>query len=450
MSLNPLATTIDLTTAQGIKQYDKATKGTDTKLDLTNDPEAAEAFMTKLKVDSRKFCFGPVTTHAEIQVAGETHPYLQAGTDTVNLLTDYSKITRDRVVETGGVLFGCAFDVDGTHDHICVESNDDNVNALRLRNSMLGVYLKNSLTSDGQKTLDNYSDEYLYTNTDGNSVSDGMTVLHIILTLIMPTTKASNKNKRAQIRKMHPKDFDGDVPKMISRMQTLKAAIENDSGTEYDDFILYLFKACKQSKFPEFNEYVKDQQSEWEIQDEDGSANDIIVKLMKKWNNNSINEESQEQSSKPKGNAKSSTAKVLVLLTAALTNAQVGMGGKSEQRIRSGKSSIAEWRKTKSYDESIFKDGKMYYWCPQHQDGKGLYVTHHPKDHGKPIAEWSNTNCSRNVKQGVPSKQSESSDTPAPTNKLQLSEQMKAALTSSGIDLKELQEGMAQDGLDFW
>ena len=66
MSLNPLATTIDLTTAHGIKQYDKATKGTVTKIDLTNDPEAAEAFMTKLKVDSRKFCFGPVTTHAEI------------------------------------------------------------------------------------------------------------------------------------------------------------------------------------------------------------------------------------------------------------------------------------------------------------------------------------------------------------------------------------------------
>ena len=444
MSLNPLATAIDLTTAHGIKQYDKATKGTVTKIDLTNDPEAAEAFMTKLKVDSRKFCFGPVTTHAEIQIAG-----VEEGTDLTNLLTDYSKITRDRVIETGGVLFGCAFDdVDRTHDHTCVASEDDDVNALRLRNSMLGVYLENSLTSDGQTTLDNYSDEYLYTNTDGNSVSDGMTVLHIILTLIMPTTKASNKNKRAQIRKMHPKDFDGDVSKMISRMQTLKAAIENDSGTEYDDFILYLFKACKQSKFSEFNDYVKDQQSEWEIQDEDGSANDIIVKLMKKWNNNSINEESQEQSSKSKTNADSSNAKSLVLLT-ALTNAQVGAGGKPEQRSRSVQNLIAEWRKTKSHNDSIFKDGKMYYWCPQHQEGKGLYVTHNLKDHGKPIAEWSNTDRSRNVKQGAPPKQAESSDTPA-TNKLQLSEQMKAALTTSGIDLKELQEGSAKGGLDFW
>ena len=121
MSLNPLATNIDLSTTHGINQYDKATKGTDTKIDLTNDPEAAEAFMTKLKVDSRKFCFGPVTTHAEIQIAG-----IEEGTDLTNLLTDYSKITRDRVIETGGVLFGCAFDdVDRTHDHTCVASEDD-------------------------------------------------------------------------------------------------------------------------------------------------------------------------------------------------------------------------------------------------------------------------------------------------------------------------------------
>ena len=102
------------------------------------------------------------------------------------------------------------------------------------------------------------------------------------------------------------------------------------------------------------------------------------------------------------------------------------------------------------HDESIYKDGKMYYWCPQHQEGKGLYVTHHPKDHDKPIAEWKHTDRSRNVKQGAPPKQqTESSGTPS-NNKLQLSEQMKAALTSSGINLKELQDGSAEGGLDFW
>ena len=99
-----------------------------------------------------------------------------------NLLTDYSKITRYRIIETCGVIFGCTFDANGDHNYTCVVFNDDDENALRLRSSMLGVYLENSLTSDGQTTLDNYSDEYLYTNTDGNLVSDGITVLHIILT----------------------------------------------------------------------------------------------------------------------------------------------------------------------------------------------------------------------------------------------------------------------------
>ena len=452
--VNPFANPIDLTTTIGQKQYDKATKGTPKKHDLTNDMEKAEEFLVSLKSDCRKYCYGPVTTKAEIQIEGHV-----AGTEVADLLTDHSKISKERVIETAGVIWGCGFEPDNTHDFVCVDSNDDDVNQLRSKSAMLGTYLENSLTEDGKTAMNNYSHLFTYANTDGNDVLDGMTMVHLILNLIMPTAKASGNNKRAELMTMDPSKFDGDITKMITRMQTLKAAIENDSGNPYPDFIMHLFTACTKSKVSDFSSYASRLRSDWEADDDAGTDDQILRKLTKKWNNISTNTEVTKPSTK--STAESNNAKLLVLLTALVNKADGGGNSSntsSNNSDRRGKrdpqSSIAEWRKTKSHGDSIFKDGKMYYWCEQHQEGKGLYVTHHPKDHGKKIGDWEHTDRSRNVK----SQGSNSNGGGASTDgKLQLSDKMKAALTSQGIsgtDVDSLISGLKgsnSDGaMDFW
>ena len=48
---------------------------------------------------------------------------------------------------------------------------------------------------------------------------------------------------------------------------------------------------------------------------------------------------------------------------------------------------IATWRMTKTFGDSVFKDGKQFHWCPHHKYNRlydGLYVTHPPEKH----AEW--------------------------------------------------------------
>ena len=128
---------------------------------------------------------------------------------------------------------------------------------------------------------------------------------------------------------------------------------------------------------------------------------------------------------------------MLVLLT-ILVNQQADGGSNSSNSNHRGKRDhqtlIDEWRKTKSHGESIYKDGKMYYWCEQHQEGKGLYVTHHPKDHGKKITAWEHTDRSYNVQssQPTPANQSDTSGSSS-DKKLQLSDKMKASLTSQGF-----------------
>ena len=451
-SVNPHANNVDLTTSTGLKLFERATVGTKAKHNLTNDMDKAEEFMTNLKCDARKFCYGPVTTSASIQVVGN-----QEGADVINILTDYSKIQKDRIIETAGVIWGCEFNDDNSHNFTCANSDDADENELRARSAMLGTYLENSLTEEGKKSLDNHSKSFLYTNTDGNSVSDGLTMLFIILNLIMPSTKASINNKRSELMNMDPAKYNGDILKMTTRMETLKASIENDSGTEYGDFAIHLFAACEKSKVKGFSDYVSRLRSDWETEDETGTDDEIVRKLTKKWNNECSKPGAKQSSSSSKD---SDTAKMLVLLTALVNKSENSNSGNNERRGKRDQTStsIAEWRKTKSHGDSIYKDGKQYYWCEQHQDGKGLYVTHHPKDHNKPIGKWEHTDRSRNVKSTSTGSSQESKPAAGSSDtKLQLSEKMKAALTSKGLSgsdaddlIKGLQQSTSSDGTDFW
>ena len=97
------------------------------------------------------------------------------------------------------------------------------------------------------------------------------------------------------------------------------------------------------------------------------------------------------------------------------------------------------------------KDGKQYYWCMQHQGEKGLYVTHHPHDHGVHPSKWKHTkritNNGTNNGNNIPG-------TAPPDSKLQLNDKMKSALTSSGLSPEQASEMIESlqnnSGMDFW
>ena len=60
------------------------------------------------------------------------------------------------------------------------------------------------------------------------------------------------------------------------------------------------------------------------------------------------------------------------------TNTGSGNPGSNER-----KSMYADWQTTKTTDQ-ITKDGKPWWWCPNHNKGQGLYVRHKPENH----AQW--------------------------------------------------------------
>lgn len=126
-------------------------------------------------------------------------------------------------------------------------------------------------------------------NKDGTNVMDGHTMLLIILKRIMPRTKGGVSNKKRELIGMTPAKFGGDVGAMITKMQTLKSSIENESGKDYDDFTPYLFSTCGRCTNETFQKFASGLSSDWESDNllEGTTDTKVIDLLITKWNNES-------------------------------------------------------------------------------------------------------------------------------------------------------------------
>ena len=63
---------------------------------------------------------------------------------------------------------------------------------------------------------------------------------------------------------------------------------------------------------------------------------------------------------------------------------QQGQGDAETKKSKSKRAAYAEWMlKAPQGDQKKSKNvnGKQYWWCPHHQDGKGQWVRHKPEDH---------------------------------------------------------------------
>jgi hypothetical protein len=236
-------------------------------------------------------------------------------------------------------------------------------------------------------------------------------------------------------------------------METLKTRIELESRKEYDDFMLHLFTACCKSTNSSFRRFASDLKSDWET-DKVGSTTteaEVINLLNAKWNNECVG--NPKDTNKVKSTETKET-KYLALISALTTNVQalsqkvqsMQKGNPSGDKVKTFTHDIAEWRKTKNLGSEVTKEGKTYYWCGKHADGKGLYVTHHPLDHGKHPKDWEHTRKTQRAPSGGP-------NTGASSN-LHLNDTMKAALTSSSLSEAKanavIESLKGNDGVDFW
>ena len=104
--LNPFASGIDLSTADGKKSYKHATEGSKKKYDLNNDSTNAENFKLGIEEAFKRFCWAIAINDMPISWDVNGQP-----DRLVNLMKDFRDITESQLIAATGVRFDYTFEV---------------------------------------------------------------------------------------------------------------------------------------------------------------------------------------------------------------------------------------------------------------------------------------------------------------------------------------------------
>ena len=91
-----------------------------------------------------------------------------------------------------------------------------------------------------------------------------------------------------------------------------------------------------------------------------------------------------------------------------------------------------------SLSSTMNKEGKDWWWCPKHRNGKGFRARHKHKDHGKPLQLRKREEIAADA--GTDSNYEHNT-----SRKLALSRNMKIALLKMGMLTDEQAESIAQE-----
>jgi hypothetical protein len=413
-SANPFNSDINPTTSNGLKLYQAATSIRSDDSKVTATIAKSKEFLDAMRDDSAKFGWGTLIANI--------------GPNKKHILHDFKDLTLNIVRTTMNPIFFDRTSTDlppsskpnmFTIDPI--NSQDDKaIFFKRVRANMIGQRLYNSLDSTSLASLKSKENFYLWKSDDGEEFYDGVTMLQILVEKVKPSTRVGIIALKDKIRACRLANFNHNVSDMLDHMNDTYLEIVR-SGGKHDDMIMDLFTSLLSSKNEIFNSYIQRSKDNWEV-GQDYEVDEIITSAVEKYNN---------MSEQKLWDAPSSSSAKIVALTTQVKDL--------ERKLKSTDSSnqpkdaskprqfleVAEWRKTKSFGDSVFKDDKQWHWCSiKHNNGKGMYVTHKEEDHGKfrrGTPTVSNDNASKQVDNS--SKKS--------TNKsMTLSDNLKAAMVS--------------------
>jgi hypothetical protein len=218
---------------------------------------------------------------------------------------------------------------------------------------------------------------------------------------------------------------------MITELVTIKGQIDDLGGT-FDDYMNVCFAALLSGPDKTFNNLICAKQSEYYM----GSLtepSDLLSYAEANYNNLVSTGKWAKQNDNSKALIAALTTELKVLKTAILSTVTTNMKDSNIANNHLNRSQIAEWRYTKQQGaEAVERDGKTYYWCPNHKgkngDLTGLYVTHKPEDHSSWLEQKKQSGARRRQNRT----KSDNTTTTSVTDggKLKLDENLKTALVT--------------------
>ena len=320
------------------------------------------------------------------------------------------------------------FDIDPAGD-----ANDKKIFFLHVRSHMIGLRILGSLDKASLKSVKMKEKMYLWQNSAGERFYDGPTMLQICIEKVSPSTRVGVSQLKETLHNIKASSFGYNVCDLPDKMDvTYREILQR--GSTHDDYIMDVFNALLTVKNSIFHGYIQREKDKWDT-GIDIEPDALITDAVTKYNNMVAKKEWKE--------TEPSNAKLAALTTelnelkekfVLVTQKGVGSSsGSTDNKSKSNKSTVAPWRMSKTLGNKVEKDGKTWHWChKQHNDGKGMYVTHHPDNH----TEWQerkekfrrDKKEKTNDSKSDSSKQAGSSDSSKKT--LALSDKLKAAMVT--------------------
>ena len=334
---------------------------------------------------------------------------------------------------------------------------------LRVRSEMISKWVYGNFDADAIRTIELQSPEFTWkrSQSDGGGFClDGATMLKIILDEIAPSTTVGTDNYRKQIQNCRLPKFSYNVKECLEHIERCNKDILAQ-GETYDSLRLHTFDCLKSAKNSEFKTWVRRVESD--ISCGTGEYKNftpaMVINAAKKMYLN-MTATGEWDKLDPRD------AQMIALLTTIKENTDrqsqrydpskkmagggggSGPGGDGGGNSSASRNTYEEWQLTKTGDTKQV-NGKTWWWCPNHNDGKGLYVRHPPKDHDRwlhskknrsdPTARYtppnpapnSASNASANTTDG--GKKNDSDGGSSDVGRLELGNELKQVLCSYGL-----------------
>ena len=262
--LNPYDKPIDLDTQAGLKLYSEAKKGLDKEDRYDGSKEKFSKFaklMGKIFKTYRTMEIYKVPTAWEANAPANPTPEGIIDLFESNAVTkEQVKAQADKVwaETTHGANTPQYFKIFPTKPVDTTEL-DERRNAAKMKHSIAGASIWNSLTSDFQ--LDMHGQEE---NFSRDNEYDGLELWNHIRMEVNPSTKVGACSLKEEIESKTLQDFGDDVKGYNSWLTDTKKEIIRQEGTgKYNEYIRYAFKTYLTSTNEEFNEAIKDVKRRW-------------------------------------------------------------------------------------------------------------------------------------------------------------------------------------------
>jgi hypothetical protein len=360
---------------QDAKTYYKAIAKLETPFD--GQAENVSLFLANTQERSRRFGWSTTLTIPDANNANR------------NLITEYGQVTMQEVMARAQQYIG-----QPTRD----AQNSD----------MLYHYIMNSLTDSFKSEVLLYVDQYTVNNTP-----DGICLLKQILLLTFIDTRATASHIKDTLLDMGQKltELSGDVTALNIWVRAQLAKLYA-GGHSSPDLLPLLWKTYRAAPDKEFVLYIKDLKNQYEDGRANYTAQEVMVLAENKYKaykqSGEWGKPSDEQAeivaltskinvlqkklttakSAPSNQRKTDSTSGKTDSKNSLKNSNNKEKGKGKQKKGKKKGDNYAWKLVSPTGSETMVDGhptktvegQLYNWCKHHEDGKGKWVLHNPKD----------------------------------------------------------------------